>query len=169
MTYYRKTMPSPVGTLQLVASGSGLAAVLWPDEDGSRVRLGPFVADAGHPLLAETQRQLDRYFAGTLRQFDLPLDFHGTAFQQRVWRLLLTIPWGETRSYGQIARELGVPAASRAVGAANGRNPVSIIAPCHRVVGATGKLTGFAGGLAAKEYLLRLEDGLPLRGSSRRA
>ncbi|MCQ4163176.1 methylated-DNA--[protein]-cysteine S-methyltransferase [Tahibacter sp. P2K] len=152
-------MSSPLGKLQLVASERGLAAVLWPQEDGSRVRLGPFLPDRGSAVLAETERQLDSYFKGTLRRFSLPLDFHGTPFQQRVWQALLGIPWGETRSYGQLARELGCPAASRAVGAANGRNPISIIAPCHRVLGADGKLTGFAGGLAAKQYLLRMERG----------
>jgi len=87
----------------------------------------------------------------------LPLDFHGTEFQKRVWAALLTIPFGETRSYGEIARALGKPSAMRAVGAANGRNPISIIAPCHRVIGANGQLTGFAGGLKAKAYLLALE------------
>lgn len=96
-------------------------------------------------------------FAGARTAFDVPLSFAGSDFQQRVWRALLAIPFGETRSYGEMARQLGNPAASRAVGAANGRNPISIIAPCHRVVGSTGKLTGFAGGLDAKAYLLDLE------------
>lgn len=150
-------MPSPLGRLQLIASERGLAAVLWTDEDGSRVRLGPFVPDPGNALLAQTQRQLDEYFEGRRRQFSLPLDFHGTPFQQRVWRALLAIPWGETRSYGELARALDCPSAARAVGAANGRNPISIIAPCHRLLGADGALTGFAGGLAAKRYLLQLE------------
>lgn len=159
MPFLLRTMPSPVGTLQLVASDRGLAAVLWPHEDGRRVRLGPFMPDRGNAVLAETERQLDSYFNGTLRHFSLPLDFHGTPFQRRVWSALLGIPWGETRSYGQLARELGCAAASRAVGAANGRNPISIIAPCHRVLGAGGKLTGFAGGLATKQYLLRMEHG----------
>lgn len=161
MTYYAKSMPSPVGELRLVATDRGLAAVLWEHEDGSRVRLGPFVEDPGNAILAEAERQLGLYFAGRLKRFTVPLDFKGTEFQKKVWQILLTIPWGETRSYGQIARQLGQPTASRAVGAANGRNPVSIIAPCHRVVGATGQLTGFAGGLAAKAYLLDLETGQP--------
>lgn len=159
MPYFLKFMPSPLGKLQLVASERGLAAVLWPQEDGSRVRLGPFTPDRGNAVLAQTERQLDSYFKGRLRQFSLPLDFHGTPFQRRVWQALLAIPWGETRSYGQLARELGNPTASRAVGAANGRNPISIIAPCHRVLAADGRLTGFAGGLAAKDYLLRMERG----------
>jgi methylated-DNA-[protein]-cysteine S-methyltransferase len=105
-------------------------------------------------LLAETERQLGDYFAGRLQAFTVPLDFHGTEFQKAVWAALLTIPFGETRSYGEIARQIGRPSASRAVGAANGRNPISIIAPCHRVLGSNGALTGFAGGLAAKDYLL---------------
>ncbi len=156
-TFFRKIYPSPVGALQFVATDAGMAAVLWEDEDGSRVRLGPFVDAPGHPVLVEAARQLDRYFAGTLIRFDLPLDLRGTAFQKAVWRVLLEIPFGETRSYGQIARQLGRPKAFRAVGAANGRNPLSIIAACHRVLGSTGKLTGFAGGLAVKAQLLALE------------
>ena len=159
MTYFSKTMPSPLGTLLLVATEKGLAAVLWEGEDGSRVRLGPTVADPRHAILVETERQLNLYFDGQLRQFSVPLDFQGTEFQKSVWAALLTIPWGETRSYGEIARQIGRPTAARAVGAANGRNPISIIAPCHRVVGSTGKLIGFAGGLAAKEYLLGIEAG----------
>ena len=149
-----KTIDSPVGELTLVASAKGLAAILWEGDDPARVPLGTMVEAADDPLLCEAARQIDRYFAGELKAFDLPLDFRGTDFQKSVWAALLTIPFGETRSYGQIARELGRPSASRAVGAANGRNPISIIAPCHRVVGANGALTGFAGGLAAKTYLL---------------
>jgi methylated-DNA-[protein]-cysteine S-methyltransferase len=152
-----KLMPSPVGLLTLVARGDKLAAVLWQSERENRVRLGALREDNQHPLLLETERQLNQYFAGSRTRFDLPLDFQGTEFQQQVWQALLTIPFGETRSYGQIARELGNPKAMRAVGAANGRNPISIIAPCHRVIGATGTLTGFAGGLEAKAYLLTLE------------
>jgi methylated-DNA-[protein]-cysteine S-methyltransferase len=102
---------------------------------------------------------LAEYFAGTRNRFDLELDFTGTEFQKKVWQALLTIPFGETRSYSQIAEQIGSPSAVRAVGAANGRNPISIIAPCHRVIGASGKLTGFAGGLEAKELLLTLEGG----------
>ena len=113
--------------------------------------------DPGHPVLVRTERQLAAYFAGTLTRFDVPLDFQGTDFQKSVWTALLTIPFGETRSYGEIARQIGRPSASRAVGAANGRNPLSIVAPCHRVVGAGGALTGFAGGLEVKRRLLGLE------------
>jgi methylated-DNA-[protein]-cysteine S-methyltransferase len=102
-------------------------------------------------------RQLSDYFAGTRTHFDLPLDFHGTDFQKSVWAALLTIPFGETRSYAEIARQLGRPTAFRAVGAANGKNPISIVAPCHRVIGTNGALTGFAGGLEGKAFLLELE------------
>lgn len=152
-----KVMPSPVGDLTLVARGAALAAILWQDDQPTRVRLGTLREDGAHPVLLQTQRQLEEYFAGTRRQFDVPLDFAGTDFQKEVWQALLTIPFGQTRSYGEIARQIGRPAAVRAVGAANGKNPVSIIAPCHRVIGATGALTGFAGGLEAKQTLLALE------------
>src|SRR4029077_10281358 len=113
--------------------------------------------DNTHPVLIETERQLEEYFAGRRKEFAVTLDLAGTAFQRKVWNALLTIPFGETRSYGQIARQIGNPDAVRAVGAANGRNPVSIIAPCHRVIGSTRKLTGIARGIDAKAHLLALE------------
>ncbi|WP_242122730.1 methylated-DNA--[protein]-cysteine S-methyltransferase [Sphingobium sp. Sx8-8] len=159
MSYSYRTMASPVGTLTLVASEKGLAAVLWENDDPDRVRLAPRVQAGDHPVLEEAERQLGEYFAGRREMFDLPLDFTGTDFQKRVWAALLTIPFGQTRSYADIARQIGKASACRAVGAANGRNPISIIAPCHRVVGANGALTGFAGGLEAKRYLLGLEGG----------
>ncbi|WP_434675365.1 methylated-DNA--[protein]-cysteine S-methyltransferase [Pseudomonas sp. D3-10] len=152
-----KTIPSPVGELILVARDAKLAAILWENERLNRVRLGPLELDSDHPTLKEAERQLLEYFAGQRRQFELALDFAGTYFQVRVWQALLTIPFGETRSYRDIAIQIGQPTATRAVGAANGRNPISIIAPCHRVIGTSGSLTGFAGGLAAKQYLLSLE------------
>jgi methylated-DNA-[protein]-cysteine S-methyltransferase len=155
---YRKVI-SPVGALTLVASDKGLAAILWENDDPRRVPLTIVGEDASHPVLVETERQLREYFAGTRSCFSLPLDFAGTEFQQRVWRALLAIPFGETRSYAQIAREIGNPSAVRAVGAANGRNPISIVVPCHRVIGSDGALTGFAGGLDAKTWLLALERG----------
>lgn len=158
MNYSYKTMKSPVGLLKLVAGGRGLAAVLWENDDPKRVRLGPLVEDKNHPVLLETERQLNDYFAGKLEKFSLKLDFIGTEFQEKVWKALVSIPFGETRSYGEIARQIGRPKAVRAVGAANGKNPISIIAPCHRVIGANGKLTGFAGGLEAKAYLLGIES-----------
>jgi len=152
-----KTIPSPVGQLILVARETRLAAILWENERLNRVRLGPLEEDTQHPVLKETERQLLEYFAGQRRRFELELDFAGTDFQVRVWQALLTIPFGETRSYRDIALQIGQPTAVRAVGAANGRNPISIIAPCHRVIGSSGSLTGFAGGLAAKQFLLSLE------------
>jgi methylated-DNA-[protein]-cysteine S-methyltransferase len=152
-----KTMASPVGTLTLVASDKGLAAILWENDRPGRVRLNIAGQDRKHPVLLETERQLKEYFAGTRKRFKVKLDFNGTDFQKQVWKALLTIPFGETRSYVQIARQIGNPKAVRAVGAANGRNPISILAPCHRVIGANGKLTGFAGGLDAKAHLLALE------------
>ena len=163
--YVSKVIGSPVGPLTLVASGAGLAAILWKDDNPRRVRLGNVVEDGTDSILLETQRQLGEYFAGQRTVFTVKLDFAGTDFQRRVWAALLTIPYGETRSYGEIARLIGSPAAVRAVGAANGRNPISIIAPCHRVVGSTGELTGFAGGLQTKARLLAFEghkDGSPL-------
>lgn len=159
MPYTFITLPSPVGELKLVANGSRLAAILWENDKPSRVRLGSMSEARDNPILLKTVRQLEEYFAGTRDHFDLELDFVGTDFQKQVWAALLTIPFGETRTYSQIAEQIGNPSAVRAVGAANGRNPISIIAPCHRVIGASGKLTGFAGGLAAKERLLRLEGG----------
>lgn len=164
MSYVHTVMSSPLGALTLVASARGLSAVLWEGDDLLGVRLGEMREDAAHLVLAEARRQLSEYFAGQRQAFSLELDFQGTAFQSRVWQALLTIPFGETRSYKQIAVQIGSPAAVRAVGAANGRNPISIIAPCHRVIGASGKLTGFAGGLAAKDFLLRLEARRDLLG-----
>jgi len=148
------SMPSPVGGLKLVADEAGLVAILWERDDPERVRLGAMVEQPDHSVLAETKRQLSDYFAGRKRDFTVKLGLRGSDFQKRVWAALLAIPFGETRTYGEIARQLGHPGASRAVGAANGRNPISIIVPCHRLLGANGALTGFAGGLAAKQYLL---------------
>jgi methylated-DNA-[protein]-cysteine S-methyltransferase len=155
--YVYKWIDSPVGKLQLVATDSGLAAVLWEKERPRRVRLNVRSESDTHAIIVEAERQLGEYFAGRRQAFTLPLDPVGTTFQRQVWNALLTIPFGQTRSYGQIARQIGNPDAVRAVGAANGRNPLSIVTPCHRVVGANGKLTGFAGGLDAKAYLLELE------------
>jgi methylated-DNA-[protein]-cysteine S-methyltransferase len=156
--YVSKVVDSPVGPLTLVANDAGLAAILWKDDSPARVPLPDLVADEKNPILLETERQLEEYFSGERQEFTVPLDFAGTDFQRRVWSALLGIPYGETRSYGQIAQQIGAPEAVRAVGAANGRNPISIIAPCHRVIGSNGKLTGFAGGLEAKARLLALES-----------
>src|SRR5258705_13178116 len=157
-----KHMSTPVGRLTLVATDHGLAAILWEHDRPRRVRLNIGAEVNDHSVLVETERQLEEYFGGRRKQFALTLDLSGTAFQRQVWNALLTIPFGETRSYGQIATQVGNPSAVRAVGAANGRNPISIVAPCHRVVGSTGALTGFAGGLDVKAYLLAFESGLPL-------
>jgi methylated-DNA-[protein]-cysteine S-methyltransferase len=155
--HFYKIVKSPVGALKLVASKDGLAAILWENDDPHRVRLNIVAEDEGHAVLLETERQLKEYFDGRRKSFELRLDFAGTQFQCRVWSALLEIPFGETRSYAEIARRIGSPKAVRAVGAANGRNPISIVAPCHRVIGANGKLTGFAGGLTTKAFLLGLE------------
>lgn len=159
MTYVYKLMDSPVGRLKLVANGERLAAILWQNDRPNRVRLAGLIEDNDRAVLIETERQLNEYFAGTRQTFDLALDFQGTEFQKKVWQALLTIPFGQTRSYVEIARQIGNKDAVRAVGAANGRNPISIVAPCHRVIGASGALTGFAGGLANKMLLLSLEAG----------
>ena len=150
-------MASPVGQLKLVANEQALVAILWDNENPKRVRLAELIEDVSHPILLNTQQQLIEYFSGQRKVFDIPLDFEGTDFQKQVWSALLTIPYGETRSYKQIAQQLGNEKAVRAVGAANGKNPISIIAPCHRVIGSGGALVGFAGGLDKKEILLRLE------------
>lgn len=157
MSLAYKIIESPVGKLKLVASKTGLVAVLWENDNPRRVPLDVLVKDQTHPVLRKAERQLSEYFAGKRKKFSIDLDLRGTGFQTRVWDALLAIPFGQTRTYGQLATELGNPNASRAVGAANGRNPISIIVPCHRVIGSSGKLTGFAGGLTSKSYLLDLE------------
>jgi methylated-DNA-[protein]-cysteine S-methyltransferase len=155
--YVSKAMASPVGTLTLVASDDGLAAVLWENDRPGRVPLSIRGEELSHPVLLEAERQLREYFGGTRTQFTLPLDVVGTPFQRQVWEALRSIPYGETRSYAEIADQIGSPRAVRAVGAANGRNPLSIVAPCHRVIGSSGQLTGFAGGLEVKAQLLAFE------------
>jgi methylated-DNA-[protein]-cysteine S-methyltransferase len=169
MSLVSKTIDSPVGRLKLVASAKGLVAILWENEDPSRIRLGELVKGEASRMLIQTERQLTEYFAGRRTSFTIPLDLRGTPFQRNVWEALLGIPFGETRSYGDLARQLGNPQAARAVGAATGKNPVSIIVPCHRLIGAAGKLTGFAGGLDAKMHLLALEQGSSKRRSSGQA
>jgi methylated-DNA-[protein]-cysteine S-methyltransferase len=157
MSLLYKTMSSPVGELTLVANESALAAILWENDKPTRVRLGPMRAITNTPILNEAEQQLNEYFAGTRTRFELALNFVGTEFQRKVWAALLTIPFGETRSYSDIALQIGNANAVRAVGAANGKNPISIVAPCHRVIGKTGDLTGFAGGVETKRILLDLE------------
>ncbi len=157
MSLAYKIVESPVGKLKLIASDKGLVAVLWENDPPRRVRLADVVEESRHPILVETERQLGEYFAGNRKEFTIALDMRGTRFQSDVWKALLAIPFGETRSYMQLATQLGNPRATRAVGAANGRNPLSIVVPCHRVIGSSGKLTGFAGGLETKAHLLHLE------------
>ncbi|WP_438480081.1 methylated-DNA--[protein]-cysteine S-methyltransferase [Oleiharenicola lentus] len=158
MKLFYKTTETPVGCLKLVANDDGLAAILWENDDPKRVRLGTMEEAKNHPVLVEAERQLQDYFAGKLRKFSVKFSFIGTDFQKDVWKALTKIPFGETRSYAEVAKQIGRPKAVRAVGAANGRNPISIMAPCHRVIGSNGTLTGFAGGLEAKSFLLKLES-----------
>ncbi len=155
-------MDSPVGRLRLIANEKALVAVLWENEQPKRIQLAELVVEPEHPVLLQVRQQLEEYFEGNRQRFDIPLDFAGTEFQKLVWTELLKIPYGQTRSYGQIAQAIGRPKAMRAVGAANGCNPISIIAPCHRVIGASGALTGFAGGLDNKTILLNLEKNIQL-------
>lgn len=164
-TTFHDTMPSPVGVLLLTATDAGLTRVYF-----ERHRHMDPIDPAWHPVgeaagpavdvLREARAQLEAYFAAQLRTFDLPLAATGTPFQQRVWAQLREIPWGRTVSYGDIARRLGDPGSSRAVGLANGRNPISIVVPCHRVIGADGSLTGYGGGMERKRWLLAHEGAL---------
>jgi methylated-DNA-[protein]-cysteine S-methyltransferase len=160
MTIFHRTVPSPVGPLLIAASDAGLHALEFPSNRHPVKHWSPWES-GDHAVLRETQSQLDAYFAGTLTTFDLPLAPRGTAFQEQVWTTLAAIPYGNTWSYLDLANALGKPTATRAVGAANGRNPLPIVLPCHRVIGANGALTGFGGGLPTKEFLLRLEGVLP--------
>ena len=153
MMLHQLSLESPIGTLRLHATADALVGIYLP----TQAPPAPAPERAGHAVLERASEQLARYFAGELQRFDLPLSPRGTAFQHEVWRVLRTIPFGETWSYAQLAAALGRPSASRAVGGANGRNPLAIVVPCHRVVGADGSLTGYAGGLPCKEWLLRHE------------
>ena len=150
---------SPVGPLLLAASDAGLRAIEFA-ENRHPVKRSTDWQEGDHPLLAQAHRQLDEYFAGTRNAFDLPLSPQGTDFQRKVWNTLASIPYGQTISYAQLAQRIGKPSAMRAVGAANGRNPLPIVLPCHRVIGADGSLTGFGGGLPTKQFLLELEGAL---------
>lgn len=155
------TVSTPLGALTVVATDAGLRAILWPDDRRMAVP-DDAIEDPTHPQVAAAVHQLEEYFAGERTEFDLALDLEGTDFQMANWRALADIPFGSTATYAEQARRLGRPSAARAVGAATGRNPVSIVLPCHRVVGADGSLTGFAGGLDAKRWLLRHEGAAPV-------
>jgi methylated-DNA-[protein]-cysteine S-methyltransferase len=158
MNHFYKLIQSPVGPLKLIASDEGLVAIQWENEKArSAKRWSHAIENARHPILLGAEEQLGRYFSGKLKRFHLKLDVIGTDFQKQVWKTLQTIPFGDTVSYGELARRLRKPSASRAVGGANGRNPIPIVVPCHRVIGASGKLTGFAGGVERKALLLELE------------
>ncbi len=149
---------SPIGRLLLTSDGTALTGLYMETSRKTRVTDGG-VEDASVAPLTEAARQLSEYFAGARRDFDLPLRLHGTEFQTRVWRELTEIPYGKTWSYGELAKRLDNPGASRAVGLANGRNPISILVPCHRVIGADGSLTGYGGGVERKRWLLAHEGG----------
>ena len=159
-THLCQELPTQIGNLTLVSTEVGLRAVLWP-KDKDRVTLpDQMTASTTDPILCEAATQLGQYFAKERTDFNLPLDLQGTDFQQEAWKALARIPYGETWTYKQQAELLGRPKAVRAVGAANGKNPVSIVLPCHRVIGSNGTLTGFAGGLDTKKQLLLFEGAL---------
>jgi O-6-methylguanine DNA methyltransferase len=166
MSLYYATMDSPSGPLMLVATPTGLCRVGLPGEGRAALEewlarwIGPEPLEENPPALAAAVAQLREYFSRLRREFDLPLDLRGTPFQQQVWEELRKVPYGQTVSYGELARRVGRPAAARAVGQAVGANPVPIIIPCHRVVGADGSLVGYGGGLEVKSALLRLEGAL---------
>jgi methylated-DNA-[protein]-cysteine S-methyltransferase len=151
------TIDSPIGRLLLHSDGVALTGLYMDVPSRPPRGMDESVEDAGSGPLPDTIRQLDEYFSGCRRTFDLPLRLHGTEFQQRVWNVLKEIPYGVTWSYGELAKRIDNPNASRAVGLANGRNPISILVPCHRVIGADGSLTGYGGGLARKQWLLAHE------------
>ncbi len=146
------TLPSPVGVLTIGADATGITAIAFPGE------MPAVAGTATSPLIREAVRQLRAYFAGQLTRFELPLSPAGTAFQKSVWQALLAVPYGATESYGEIAAAVGNPRASRAVGLANGRNPIAIVVPCHRIIGHDGSLTGYGGGLDRKRWLLAHEQ-----------
>lgn len=149
-----RVLDSPIGPLTLAGVDDRLRHLRMVDQTHEPDRMGWERDDAAFPSAAE---QLNEYFAGTRTEFDLNLELIGTEFQRRVWQVLLTIPYGQTRSYGQIATQIGSASASRAVGFANGHNPISVIVPCHRIIGANGNLTGYGGGLERKRHLLDME------------
>ena len=154
-TSYYGMMTSPIGELMLISDGETLTGLYMDNQKHAAKRANAIRDEA---MVKRPRAQLQAYFAGELREFDLPLAAAGTAFQQRVWRALCDIPYGETISYGELARRIGQPTASRAVGLANGQNPISIVVPCHRVIGANGSLTGYGGGLERKRWLLAHES-----------
>jgi methylated-DNA-[protein]-cysteine S-methyltransferase len=157
---FTTTMPSPIGDLLLVSDGTSLTGLFMAGEKNTDAMPSDLTVNDDLPVFLIVKQQLAEYFAGTRSDFDVPLSSTGTDFQQTVWSELRRIPFGVTISYGELAKRIDNPAAVRAVGLANGRNPISIIVPCHRVIGANGSLTGYGGGLPAKEWLLRHEGTL---------
>jgi methylated-DNA-[protein]-cysteine S-methyltransferase len=155
---------SPIGQLLLTSDGESLTGLYMGTPSKSPPLDSDWAEKPNAAPLSEVARQLEQYFAGKRKVFDLPLKMEGTEFQKRVWRQLTKIPFGETWSYGQLAKRLDNPNASRAVGLANGRNPIAVIVPCHRVIGADGSLTGFGGGIPRKQWLLS-HEGIPCNGS----
>lgn len=152
-----KTISSPVGPLTLTEQDGALCGLTFGEKPICDTALPGIVMPGDCPLFAQTEKELSEYFAGKRKVFTVPVSLSGTGFQLKVWQALTDIPYGETRSYGDIAKAIGSPNSCRAVGGANHNNPVSIIVPCHRVIGADGSLTGYGGGLTIKRYLLRLE------------
>jgi len=157
MTYYYTVMKSPVGDITLIADDVCLRGIYWPNQKPDRVKFPNLEKSNYNRVLKSAVKQLESYFSGKRIEFDIPLSPVGTDFQEEVWEALRSIGYGQTVSYSDIARTIGRPKAVRAVGAAIGKNPLSIMIPCHRVIGSSGKLTGFAGGLGTKEFLLNLE------------
>jgi methylated-DNA-[protein]-cysteine S-methyltransferase len=152
-SYYYKIIDAPIGAVTLIANDRALVSLLW----GKNSNVDKYQFEDQHPMLLKSEIQLREYFLNQRTTFDIPLEPAGTEFQKQVWRELLKIPYGETISYGEQARRLGRPTSARAVGAANGKNPIGILIPCHRVIGASGALTGFAGGIEMKKKLLMIE------------
>lgn len=157
MKLFYNEISSVVGKLMIVANEQALVAILWENEKPHRVPLDGMIKNKNHPIIQETEKQLDEYFTHKRTSFEIPLDLTGTDFQKKVWEELATIPYGTTVSYAQLAKQIGRPESARPLGAAVGKNPISIVIPCHRVIGTNGQLTGFAGGLKTKAFLLDLE------------
>ena len=159
MTYYKMSMKTPIGNLILVATDRKLSLIHFDNQHANnKFKLPDGLIEKKNSILEETKKQLKEYFNGERKSFDLPLEWRGTKFQNAVWKALTKIKYGDTKSYSDLAEKVGSPKAVRAVGMTNGRNPVPIVVPCHRVIGKNGTLTGFAGGLEVKEFLLRLEQ-----------
>lgn len=159
MNYFYKTISSPLGTLTIIANDNALKSIVWMGEEINEKKFPNPILKNSHPILKQTETELREYFAGKRKKFTIKLDPNGTDFQKKSWKFLQSIPYGETRSYGEQAAGIGNKKGCRAVGGANGKNPIPIIIPCHRVIGSNGTLTGFASGVEIKKTLLDLEQG----------